>query len=168
MWINCSSDLKNFANSWLSASNFKSFSWSVEQFFLTVGQNNFGNKIPNFTFYLISKHFFFPSVKQKHTEFNNKQLKKKDSKQHTNFYNQTTYYRRSQIRWFIDLVVTFSFWIYYIKIVKKNPLRGCVLNFPLEYNNITRSEYHKAFWSFYIQKERASTESINYLIWILL
>ena len=25
---------------------FKSFSWSLEQFFLTVGQNNFGNKIP--------------------------------------------------------------------------------------------------------------------------
>ena len=27
--------------------NFKSFSQSVEQFFLKVGQNNFGNKIPN-------------------------------------------------------------------------------------------------------------------------
>ena len=26
--------------------NFKSFSRSLEQFFLTVGQNNFGNKIP--------------------------------------------------------------------------------------------------------------------------
>ena len=47
-WINCSSDLKNFANSWPSASNFKSFSWSLEQFFLTVGQNNFGNKIQFF------------------------------------------------------------------------------------------------------------------------
>ena len=34
---------KKFAN---SASNFKSFSRSLEQFFLTVGQNNFGNKIP--------------------------------------------------------------------------------------------------------------------------
>jgi hypothetical protein len=45
VWINCSSDLKHFANSWLSASNFKSFSWSLKQFFLTVGQNNFGNKI---------------------------------------------------------------------------------------------------------------------------
>ena len=31
-----------------SDSKFKSFSRSVEQFFLTVGQNNFGNKIPNF------------------------------------------------------------------------------------------------------------------------
>ena len=29
-----------------TASNFKSFSQSLEQFFLTVGQNNFGNKIP--------------------------------------------------------------------------------------------------------------------------
>ena len=37
VWINCSFDLKIFAN-------LKSFSWS--QFFLTVGQNNFGNKIP--------------------------------------------------------------------------------------------------------------------------
>ena len=35
-----------FANSRPSASNFKSFSRSQEQFFLTVGQNNFGNKIP--------------------------------------------------------------------------------------------------------------------------
>ena len=46
VWINCSSDLKNFANSRPSASNFESFSRSLEQFFLTVGQNNFGNKIP--------------------------------------------------------------------------------------------------------------------------
>ena len=42
VWINCSSDLKNIANSPPSASNFKSFSRSLEQFFLTVGQN----KIP--------------------------------------------------------------------------------------------------------------------------
>ena len=46
VWINCSSDLKNFANSRPSTSNFKSFSRSLEQFFLTVGQNYFGNKIP--------------------------------------------------------------------------------------------------------------------------
>ena len=46
VWINCYSDLKHFANSRPSASNFKSFSRSLEQFFLTVGQNNFGNKIP--------------------------------------------------------------------------------------------------------------------------
>ena len=45
-WINCLSDLKNFANSRPSASNFKSFSRSQEQFFLEVGQNNFFNKIP--------------------------------------------------------------------------------------------------------------------------
>ena len=44
--INCSSDLKFFANSRPSASNFKSFSRTLEQFFLTVGQNNFDNKIP--------------------------------------------------------------------------------------------------------------------------
>ena len=46
VWINCSSDLKNFANSPPSASNFKNFIQSFEQFFLTVGRNNFGNKIP--------------------------------------------------------------------------------------------------------------------------
>ena len=46
VWINCSSDLKNFANSRPSASNFKSFSRSLEQFLNTVGQNNFGNNIP--------------------------------------------------------------------------------------------------------------------------
>ena len=51
--MNCSSDLKIFANSRHSASNFKSFSPSVQHFFLTVGQNNFGNKIPK------TKHFFF-------------------------------------------------------------------------------------------------------------
>ena len=36
------------ANSRPSASNFKIFSRSLEQFFLTVGQNNFGIKIPFF------------------------------------------------------------------------------------------------------------------------
>ena len=41
------SNLKMFANSRPSASNFKRFSQSLEQFFLIVGQNNFGNKIPN-------------------------------------------------------------------------------------------------------------------------
>ena len=47
VWINCFSHLKNFENSQPSASNFKSFfSWSLEHFFLTVGQNNFGNKTP--------------------------------------------------------------------------------------------------------------------------
>ena len=46
VWINCSSDLKIFENSRSSASNSKSFSRSLEQFSLRVGQNNFGNKIP--------------------------------------------------------------------------------------------------------------------------
>ena len=39
VWINCSSDLKNFVNSLPSVSNLKSFSRSIEQFFLSVGQN---------------------------------------------------------------------------------------------------------------------------------
>jgi hypothetical protein len=46
VWINCFSDLKHCANSRPSASNFKTFSRSLEQFFLSEGQNNFGNKIP--------------------------------------------------------------------------------------------------------------------------
>ena len=51
---NCSSDLKLFATSRPSASNFKCFSQSLEQFFLTVCQNKFGDKIPismNLTFF---------------------------------------------------------------------------------------------------------------------
>ena len=36
VWTNCSSDLKNFANSRPSASNFKSFSRSLDHFFLTI------------------------------------------------------------------------------------------------------------------------------------
>ena len=50
VWKNCSSDLKFFSNFRPSASNFKSFSRSLELFFLTVGQNNFGNKIPFLAF----------------------------------------------------------------------------------------------------------------------
>ena len=45
VWTNCSSDLKIFANSQPSASDFIFFPWSLEQFFLTVAQNNFCNKI---------------------------------------------------------------------------------------------------------------------------
>ena len=44
--INCSTYLKNFVNSWPSASNLKSFSWSLKQFFLSLCQKNVGNKIP--------------------------------------------------------------------------------------------------------------------------
>ena len=59
VWINCSSDHKIFANSLPSAPNFKSFSRSLEQFFLTVGQNNFGNKIPFFHMWgKFSTHFY--------------------------------------------------------------------------------------------------------------
>ena len=53
--INCSSDLKNFANFWPSASNFKSFSRSLEQFFLKVCQNNFVYKIPNEALFCLEK-----------------------------------------------------------------------------------------------------------------
>ena len=55
VWINFSRDLNIFANSRPSASNFKSF---LNNFYspglLTVGQNNFGNKIP----FLLD--FYFP------------------------------------------------------------------------------------------------------------
>ena len=64
VWINCSSCLKNFANSRLSA--------ITTNFFLTAGQNNFANKIP----VLISKNFlngkaigFLPRDYQYHTPY---------------------------------------------------------------------------------------------------
>ena len=47
IWINCSTYLKKFANSRPSASNFKGSLDHPNSFFLTVGQNNFGNKIPD-------------------------------------------------------------------------------------------------------------------------
>ena len=69
--INCSSYLKIFANSRPSASNFKSFSQSLEHFFLTVGQKNFGNKIPFLSscfpileFLETNKNFYTASVFQ--------------------------------------------------------------------------------------------------------
>ena len=46
VWINHCSDFKHFANSQPSALNLKSFSSSLEHLFLTIGPNNFGNKIP--------------------------------------------------------------------------------------------------------------------------
>ena len=63
VWIDCSSDLKKFPNSWPSASNFKSFSRSLKHFFLTVGQNNFGNKIP-FHFLVLIKGYFLSFLKK--------------------------------------------------------------------------------------------------------
>ena len=54
--------LTNFANYRPSASNFKSFFRSLEQLFLTIGQNNFGNKIP---FLLCKLIFGAPTVKKK-------------------------------------------------------------------------------------------------------
>ena len=56
VWITCSSDLKKFANSQPSASNFQSFSRSLEHFFLTVGQNNLGNKISLYNNSSLTKH----------------------------------------------------------------------------------------------------------------
>ena len=63
IWLNCPSDLKNFANSRPSALNFKSFSRSLEQFLLTVGPNNFGNKLP---FLLMHNSHFEKQNKFKH------------------------------------------------------------------------------------------------------
>ena len=68
VWMNCSSDLKDFVNSWPSAPNLNSFYRSL-LFFLTVGQNNFGNKIPfsskafNFKQVMNSSNFFFVARK---------------------------------------------------------------------------------------------------------
>ena len=60
VWINFSSDLKIFANSRPSVSNFKSFSRSLEEFILTVGQNNFGKQMP-FLPEMISTYYFLNS-----------------------------------------------------------------------------------------------------------
>ena len=46
-----------FANSQPSASNFKSFSPSLDQFFITVSQNNFDNKIPLIFFSIFFLHW---------------------------------------------------------------------------------------------------------------
>ena len=51
VWTNCSTN----ANSQPSASDFKFFSQSLEQFFLTLGQNNLGNKIPFLAYFLAFK-----------------------------------------------------------------------------------------------------------------
>ena len=61
--MNCSSDLKNIANSRPSVSNFKRFSRSQEHFFLTVGQNNFGEKIPFLL--LVIEHWCFKFMSDK-------------------------------------------------------------------------------------------------------
>ena len=61
---------KFFANSWPSGLNFKSFSQSLEFFFLTVSQNNFGNKIPIYLHIILNMHavqqklnFFVPELR---------------------------------------------------------------------------------------------------------
>ena len=47
--MNFTSDLKHFEKFRPSASNLQKKSQSQEPFFLTVGQNNFQNKIPKFS-----------------------------------------------------------------------------------------------------------------------
>ena len=49
VWIDWSRDLKNFANSWPSAWNLKSVYQSLEQFSLTVGQNEIQFSHPNYS-----------------------------------------------------------------------------------------------------------------------
>ena len=83
VWINCSSYLKNFANSQPSASNFKSFSQSLEHFFHTVGQNIFGDKIPFIFFwhlnFIHSKKKKFSLIKSRFTFLKKIEYKKKNS-----------------------------------------------------------------------------------------
>ena len=57
-WKNYCSDLKKFVNSQPSALNFKSFSQSLEQYLLTVGQNFFCNKIPVFKITNFTTHHY--------------------------------------------------------------------------------------------------------------
>ena len=62
VWINCSSDLKNFANSRPSASNFKSFSRSLKPYQNTKGQTL--GKMQN-----TQLNPFFPPMPSKQFEF---------------------------------------------------------------------------------------------------
>ena len=55
VWINCSSDLKNFANSRLE---FQKFFSNTRTIFSTVSQYNFDNKIPD----MCIKHIFYSFV----------------------------------------------------------------------------------------------------------
>ena len=57
VWINCSRDLKNFANSRPSPSNFKSFFFITWTIFLTVSQNKFGKVHVIFVAYLENMNF---------------------------------------------------------------------------------------------------------------
>ena len=52
--FHCLNKLFYWSQRFCKFSAFKTFSWSLEQFFLTVGQNNFGNKIPYLEFFLTS------------------------------------------------------------------------------------------------------------------
>ena len=52
VWINCSSDLKKFSR-------------SLEQFFPTVSQNNFGNKIPIIELFSVCGTLYDNEVKQR-------------------------------------------------------------------------------------------------------
>ena len=58
VWINCPIDIKKFANSRPSASNFKSFPRSLEQFFLTLGQINLSDNIPFFFIQFTISNFY--------------------------------------------------------------------------------------------------------------
>ena len=57
--MNFTSDLKHFEKFCPSVSNLQKKSQSQEPFFLTVGQNNFQNKIPNITYSLCVIDFMF-------------------------------------------------------------------------------------------------------------
>ena len=78
--MNCLSDLKIFAISWPSALNFICFSGSLEQLFLTVAKNNFGNKIPFSQFH---KSFFLQYERQKKLEREHKKKQEAQSLEET-------------------------------------------------------------------------------------
>ena len=109
-WIFCSSDLKNFANSWPSTSHFKNFSLSLEQFFLIVDQNNFGNKIPLFHIATFFITFFRVQLAVQHNQLFPDLIKQEE----TLLIKQAMHYLLKKLDWnlrYFFFSILFMMWI---------------------------------------------------------
>ena len=70
VWINCSIDLKIFCKFSAFSLEFRKFFSNTGTFFLTVGQNNFGNKIPKLFLNLRVVKILFIRMKKDRTGLN--------------------------------------------------------------------------------------------------